>query len=606
MNPLHAPAASCPPAHSSDTAAAVARLVEDQFVDTYLRNSGKAQIGLFLSAVVAALIWNGRAHSVWPLVWLAVFGLVTGWRYLKTADFVLAGQGNGRFRRVELTLLVNGILMAAPLSAFAAYTELERMAISIILMATATASTTTTSGYRSVFLAFALPMLAPLALAWALAPHPDATWLSTWGISVLILFYLGFLVNVARQVAAVFVQSCQYRLGEQQTNLQLKAALDVADESNRAKTQFLAAASHDLRQPLHSINVLVATLSLRPLDADTQDIVRLLDSVNQTMSRQLDTLLDLSKLDAGVVVPHMASHRLDTLALAHAKALAPVATAQGVKLVADNAPAIAVTTDDVLLRRVLSNLTDNALKFTPSGGSLRLSVWQADGQAHLSVADSGIGIPPEAHHRVFQAFFQLGNAERDRQKGLGLGLSIVQRLCNLMGISLRMESAPGMGTTITLSWPLASTLPATAGSTPLQALAPVKPGLTVLVLDDDATVRQSMRLFLRQLGCQVLEASDTAHAVTLATQHPVNVLLTDQRLKGDDTGIAAIEQVRAVRPDMTAAIVTGDTAPDRLQAALSTQVPVLHKPVSLDKLTALLAGVPATAVTVERDHLRSD
>ena len=358
-----------------NTTDAVSRLVEEQFVDAYLHNSGKAQIGLLLSALVAGLIWNDRSHSIWPIVWLLLFAVVTGLRYFKTADFVLSTTGAGRIRRIELTLLVNGMMMAAPLSAFATYSELERVAISIILMATATASTTTTSGYRSVFLAFALPMLVPLALAWALMPHQDANWLSTWGISVLILFYLGFLVNVARQVAAVFLQSCQYRLGEQQTNQQLKAALDVADESNRAKTRFLAAASHDLRQPLHSINVLVATLSLRPLDSDTQEIIRLLDSVNQTMTKQLDALLDLSKLDAGVVTPNMSNHRLDAILQDHLQALVPVAATKGVSLVLDDNPDLAVLTDDVLLRRVLGNLTNNALKFTPRGGTIRLKLW---------------------------------------------------------------------------------------------------------------------------------------------------------------------------------------------------------------------------------------
>ena len=131
-----------------NTTDAVSRLVEEQFVDAYLHNSGKAQIGLLLSALVAGLIWNDRSHSIWPIVWLLLFAVVTGLRYFKTADFVLSTSGAGRIRRIELTLLVNGMMMAAPLSAFATYSELERVAISIILMATATASTASSSGGR--------------------------------------------------------------------------------------------------------------------------------------------------------------------------------------------------------------------------------------------------------------------------------------------------------------------------------------------------------------------------------------------------------------------------------------------------------------------------
>jgi signal transduction histidine kinase/CheY-like chemotaxis protein len=571
-----------------NTTDAVSRLAEEQFVDAYLHNSGKAQIGLLLSALVAGLIWNDRSHSIWPIAWLVLFAVVTGLRYFKTTDFVLSATGSGRIRRIELTLLVNGVLMAVPLSAFATYSELERVAISIILMATATASTTTTSGYRAVFLAFALPMLAPLALAWALTTDHGASWLSTWGISA--LFYLGFLVNVARQVAAVFLQSCQYRLGEQQTNQQLKAALDVADESNRAKTRFLAAASHDLRQPLHSINVLVATLSLRPLDSDTHDIIRLLDSVNQTMTKQLDALLDLSKLDAGVVAPNMSNYRLDAILQDHVQALAPVAATKGVSLVLDDNPDLAVLTDDVLLRRVLGNLTNNALKFTPRGGTIRLKLWQEGTLAHLSIADTGIGIPAQDLSRVFQEFYQVDNTERDRSKGLGLGLSIVQRLCQLMDIRVQLVSTPGVGTTLTLSMQVISGQPLAAHASP-SPTAPVPQGLMVIVLDDEATVRQSMCLLLRQLGCLVYPAESTVQAVAIAQQHAIQVLFADHRMKGTDNGLHAIERIRAIRPQMTAVLVTGDTAPDRMLQAKHARVPVLHKPLVLEQVINVLQSL---------------
>ncbi|MBY0467203.1 MAG: response regulator [Burkholderiales bacterium] len=570
--------------HTTD---AVSQLVEELFIEAYLRNSDKAQIGLLLSALVAGLIWNDRSHSIWPIAWLVLFAVVTGLRYFKTTDFVLSATGSGRLRRIELTLLVNGVLMAVPLSAFATYSELERVAISIILMATATASTTTTSGYRAVFLAFALPMLAPLALAWALTTDHGASWLSTWGISALILFYLGFLVNVARQVAAVFLQSCQYRLGEQQTNQQLKAALDVADESNRAKTRFLAAASHDLRQPLHSINVLVATLSLRPLDSDTHDIIRLLDSVNQTMTKQLDALLDLSKLDAGIVAPNMSSHRLDAILQDHVQALAPVAATKGVSLVLDDNPALAVLTDDVLLRRVLGNLTNNALKFTPRGGTIRLKLWQEGTHAHLSIADTGIGIPAQDISRVFQEFYQVDNAERDRSKGLGLGLSIVQRLCQLMGIRVQLVSTPGEGTIITLSMQVTAGQPLAAHASPSPS-APVPQGLMVIVLDDEATVRQSMCLLLRQLGCLVYPAENTVQAVAIAQQHAIQVLFADHRLRGTDNGLHAIERIRAIRPQVNVVLVTGDTAPDRMLQAKHARVPMLHKPLVLEQVINVL------------------
>ena len=565
----------------------VAKLVEAQFIDTYLSQSRKAQIGLLGSAGLIALVWLGRTHTLWPLVWLAAFAVVSCLRFLYTSAFVRAPSALQSKQKVALTLLANGVLMAIPVSAFAEYSELERIAISIVLMATATASTTTTAGYRSIFLAFAVPMLVPLAIAWALMTEHDPTGLSSWGISVLIIFYLGFLVSMGKQVAAVFEQSCRYRFGEQRLNTELKTALDKADESSRAKTHFLAAASHDLRQPLHSINVLVAALTMRNLDADSQKIVSLLDTVNQTLSKQLDGLLDLSKLDAGAIAPNMASHRLDHLLQSHHLALEPVAKQKGVTLTLEQTAGASALTDDVLLRRILSNLTDNALKFTPAGGTIKLNLWKDNDHIHISVADTGIGIPAQDAERVFLEFYQVANAERDRSQGLGLGLSIVQRLCRMLGIRLSLSSRLGEGTTITLTLPALPMQTAGQPNNGPKALNLV-PGLSVLVVDDEDMVRQSMYFLLGQLGCVVHLADGTEQAVAIARQHAIDIVFCDHRLRGNDSGIKSIEQLKAIRPHITAVLVTGDTAPDRIQDAQKAGVPLLHKPLGLEQVMAVL------------------
>jgi len=243
----------------------------------------------------------------------------------------------------------------------------------------------------------------------------------------------------------VFEESCRFRYGEQESNRELTRALERLNEASRAKTQFLAAASHDLRQPFHSLNVLVAALQLRPLDERSREIAGLLDAVNQSMSKQLDGLLDISRLDAGTVQPTLAPLRLDDFVAAHHATLTPLARDRGQRLVLDAAAGITVVSDGALLMRVLSNLTDNALKFTPAGGIVTLSLRRDGDAAVLSVADSGIGIASAEHERVFREFYQVSNVERDRSKGLGLGLSIVQRLCALLGVTLQLDSQPGRG-----------------------------------------------------------------------------------------------------------------------------------------------------------------
>ena len=561
--------------------------IKAQFIQTYLSQNRKAQIGLLLSALMVALIWAGRAPAVYPLVWLGVFSVVSGLRWLFTDRFVLAGRLFSAPRRVGLTLLVNGLMMSIPLSAFADYSELERLAISIILMATATASTTTTAGYKSIFLAFAAPMLVPLAVAWALLKEHDPTGLSSWGIAVLVTVYLVFLISLAKQVSDVFEQSCTYRLGQQRLNAELTAALERADESSRAKTQFLAAASHDLRQPLHSINVLVAALSMADLNDRARTIVNVLDTVNQSLSCQLDGLLDLSKLDAGAIAPDWAHHRLDTLLHSLAQGFEPLARQKQVAWVSDIQPGIDVQTDAALLRRVVSNLADNALKFTPQGGTIRLSLKLAGHRASIEVADTGLGIPEQDTARVFNEFYQVANTERDRQKGLGLGLSIVQRLCRMLGIEVTLTSVLGHGTTIRLTMPAlvadASPLPQPTLTTPVPG-----PGRHVLVVDDEAMVRQSMQLLLEQMGCQVFLAHGTHDALAIARTHVIHVVLADYRLRDNESGIDTIRQLKALQPPLVAALVTGDTAPDRIQDARKADVPLLYKPVPQDQLLALL------------------
>lgn len=568
-------------------ASSIDSTVEAQFIQTFLSQSRKAQIGLLLSAVLVALIWAGRAPVAYPLSWLSVFGVVSGLRWFFTDRFVLNGTVLSAHGRVGLTLVVNGLLMSIPLVAFDQFSELERLAISIILMATATASTATTAGYKSVFLAFAVPMLGPLAVSWALLKEHDPTGLSSWGIGVLVTVYLGFLVSLGKQVSAVFVQSCTYRLGEQRLNAELTVALQRADESSRAKTRFLAAASHDLRQPLHSINVLVAALSLAKLDDQARAIVGVLDTVNQSFSRQLDGLLDLSKLDAGAVAPDMARHRLDPILRSLAQSIEPLAKQKQVGWTSDIPPGIEALTDATLLRRMVSNLADNALKFTPPGGHIRLTLTLTGQHACIEVADTGLGIPEDDTARVFNEFFQVANAERDRSKGLGLGLSIVQRLCRMLDIQVQLTSALGQGTTVRLTLP-AQLADGSPMPQPALTKQPITPGCRVLVVDDEAMVRQSMQLLLAQMGCQVFVADSTEQALAVARSHPLDVVMADFRLRDHDSGINTLRQLKSLQPNLVAALITGDTAPDRIQDAQAANVPLLYKPVPHEQLVALL------------------
>jgi signal transduction histidine kinase/CheY-like chemotaxis protein len=488
--------------------------------------------------------------------------------------------------RIGLLMLSGGVLMAVPLLAFDRYSVHEQAVITIVFLTVSTASVIATAGFRMVFLYYSLPMLLPLSLAWATSTPAGSSAFTAWGMAMLILFYQIYLAGLSRKVSLVFLDAGRYRYSQSRLNTALQGALDAAEEANRAKTQFLAAASHDLRQPMHSMNVLVAALSLKKLDESSQEIVKVLDTVNQTITQQLDGLLDISKLDAGTIVPKLAACRLDTLLRAHYQSIRVLADARGQGCVLNIEQSLMVRTDEALLRRAISNLTDNALKFTHSGGKVMLTLKQLDGEALIEVSDSGIGIPDDQREMIFREFYQIGKANRDRAKGLGLGLSIVRRLCNLIGARLSVHSVVGQGSRFTISLPNVETLDSPQDR-PVRHRRSLQ-SLVVLVIDDELMVRQSMRFLLEELGCTVHDADGSIAAAKIAAGQTIDFILSDMRLAEGDSGIEAIAQVRRLQPDARAVLVTGDTAPERLREAQATDLPLLHKPVTLARLLDVL------------------
>ncbi len=554
--------------------------VTQQFVSLFLQQNKRAQVGIVVCGVLIFLLLMQRISGPLPWAWLASLVLVSGLRFALTQRLVQAGSAP--LRTAAGLLLLTGICLMLPVLAFAVFTDVDRAFVTIVLLTTATASVATTSGYGGLFLWFAAPVLLPLSLAWILAaPEGASTW-AMWGMGGLIPIYLAFLVALGRDLFRVFDESCRIRYAERSLNDRLALALEATEQASQAKTRFLAAASHDLRQPLHTIGLLTATLGLRQLDARSREMVLMLGTVNQALSGQLDGLLDVSKLDAGIVKPDMQIHRIEQIVAEHGVAMQAVAQERGLYIRTHGDAQVLVLTDIVLMRRLLGNLTGNALKFTHHGG-IDVFVSAADGMAVIEVADTGIGIAPEHQRLIFQEFYQVGNSERDRHSGLGLGLSIVQRLCALLGIALSLASVPGQGSRFTLRLPRvdAPHQAALQGPGPTQS-SPAQ--LDVMVVDDEMDVRQAMRFGLEELGCRVWLADGVAQARDMAQARHIDMVISDFRLRGQENGLEAVREVCALHPKAYALLVSGDTAPDRLQQALAAGISLLHKPVALQEL----------------------
>ncbi|MBM4182545.1 MAG: response regulator [Betaproteobacteria bacterium] len=388
-----------------------------------------------------------------------------------------------------------------------------------------------------------------------------------------------------------------------QANVSLLAQKRGAEEANQAKSRFLAAASHDLRQPMHALSLLVSALddNLRENGeagdrwTETRRLAGLIEASVRNMGNLLNDLLDLSRLDAGVIVPHPVCTPVDELLGRLNARFLPLALKKGLRM--RFVPGhMEVETDPVLLDRILANLIDNAIRYTDSGGILVGTRRRAGGGARIEVVDSGIGIPRPMLERIFEEYFQLGNPERGREKGQGLGLNIVKRLADLLDCRISVRSRPGRGSHFSLELPPCATAapaPARSEHAAEPAALPGRDGLVLLVEDDEVIV-EAMRALFAQWGVPLITAcgiEEALHALDAAGRAPA-LVLSDYRLPGGCDGIAVVARLRArYGVDMPAMLVTGDTGEEAMRAVAASGLTLLHKPLHPAKLRALLAHV---------------
>ncbi|WP_411877762.1 hybrid sensor histidine kinase/response regulator [Polaromonas sp. YR568] len=369
----------------------------------------------------------------------------------------------------------------------------------------------------------------------------------------------------------------------QETQLAETARRD-AELANMAKSKFLAAASHDLRQPIHAQGLFLEVLSHTGLTPHQGEVLASARSACLASGEMLNTLLDFSRVDAGVAKPFVRPFLLQPLLRKIENDLAPLADAKGI-VYRSRECAIAINSDATMVEMILRNLVSNAIRYTGKGGVL-VGLRRREGRTVMEVWDTGIGIAPENQQEIFREFHQLGNPERDRRKGLGLGLAIADGLARALGHKLSVVSRPGQGTVFRLELPLWIGAVAATEHAVSQPLRPIRlPGLQVLVIDDDEAVLTGMAQLLRSWGCEVAAAGSISEALELAKLRAPDLIVSDYRLRGNQTGAEAIAALRSLLDkDVPALMITGDTAPDRLREALASDLPLLHKPVAPEQL----------------------
>jgi signal transduction histidine kinase/DNA-binding NarL/FixJ family response regulator len=374
--------------------------------------------------------------------------------------------------------------------------------------------------------------------------------------------------------------------------LQAEALRGQAEQANLAKSQFLAAASHDLRQPLHALGLFTASLREATREPQQRRIVDKISASIDALESLFSELLDLSRLDAGHIRPQMQHASLDAILERLRSQYADLAESGGLALDLDGG-GTSVYTDPVLLERILGNLIANAIRYTERG-SVEVVALPDQDAVLVEVRDTGIGIPERDQARVFDEFFQGGNAHRDRRTGLGLGLAIVRRLASILDVAVSLESAEGKGTCFTLR--VAAGDPGQIARPPAVERSGFDPlrGKSVLVIDDESEVLDGMRELLQAWGCLVLSAADAFEAAAVAREHTPDLIVADLRLRENASGIRAIASVQhTLERSVPALIITGDTAEDALVQARLWSYPLLHKPVSPLRLRAALSQLLA-------------
>jgi len=449
--------------------------------------------------------------------------------------------------------------------------------------------------YKPAFYSMIVPLLAPLVFSLAMDKssfyHALSVATFLWMIS-LIYFYHGN--------HKTFLQAISLRFLNEKLMEDLEIKNNEAENANLAKSQFLAAASHDLRQPLHAQSLFLAELDQYIDDPVARRVFGGLESSVYSMRKLLNAILDISKLDAGIIVPVKDAFPVSAIFESLKSEFEPVAVEKGICLRVRECKLI-LNTDPVLLERILRNIVANAIRYTHKGKVLVGCRWHCH-SVNIQVLDTGTGIPEDKYQAIFMPFVQLGNPERDREKGLGLGLSIVQRTADLLDHELSLKSTQNRGTSVSIEVPLSNQM--------VKESAKHLSGISmesitdkhIIIIDDDAGVRTSMQGLLKSWGCLPVVFKNMQDALSYAKQNvgTIDLILSDLNLPDNASGIQAIEALRSYYgAAIPAVLITGDTTIEQLCKANASGYQVIHKPVLASELLALISRLVASMREIE-------
>jgi signal transduction histidine kinase len=562
-------------------------------VRSIYRNTPPGMLGMAaaLSCYIAALAYIGAVEAHKAGIFIGLLALQAGARLLLYRAHHRDPDADLNWRRWGLRFTIGaaagGLVIGGGVVWIMSTGRVDLQSIAFLLIFAVTSGALSAfAAHLPAFYAFLLTVsLGPMI--WLLA-HGGAIYTA---LVVMQVIWMVAIAEQARRTAAAFAESVTLRFENLDLVEKLQREKVAAEQANAAKSRFLAAASHDLRQPVHALSLFVAAMRPRSMDDEARSLLDHIDDSVRSMGSLFGGLLDISRLDAGVVEVNKMPIAVQPLLERVCHDYEVQARAKGLQLVQQKCSGT-VMSDAVLLERVLRNVIANAVAYTDRG---RIVVGCRRGRDHLSIQvwDTGRGIPAEEQEHVFQEFYQLGNPERDRTKGVGLGLAIVRRLTQLLDHPLTVRSQLGKGSMFAIAAPYASAAAAASMSTGEFSLPLLEhDGGLILVIDDEVAIQIAMKSLLESWGYEAITAGSCEEMLERIATHRTapRLIISDYRLRDNASGIDAIERLRSEYNDeIPGMLITGDTAADRLKEAQESGFLLLHKPVPNHRLRASIA-----------------
>ena len=574
-------------------------------IETLFKHAPTIYVANYLNSFLIVLVmWHGGVDYLTLGIWMfAMLSLITS-RVILTRRYWRDPQREARLnfwlRWFTSTTFLSGLMWGlAGILFYVPENGTYGAFLLVVLLGIGAGATTFLSPHLPTFVSYFTALMVPLIIrVFLVGDVPNMI------LSGMMVIYLMVFMLLARNVNEIFLESILLRFDNLELVHKLTEDKEAAEKANLAKSKFLAAASHDLRQPLHALTLLSGALAERTESEENRDIIAKIRAAVLALENLFNALLDISKLDSGVMQPCIEEFAVDQLFQRIDNDHRPEAEHKGLEFVVSDCAGITVLSDSILLERMLRNFVTNAIRYTEKG---RVSVecHETGKYVNLLVRDTGIGIPREMQEKIFDEYFQLDNKGEDRSKGLGLGLAIVARIARLLQHEVLLESNAGEGSVFRVRVPRGEgqlALAEQARRSEIIAKRRDLDDLKVLLIDDELALLDALNVLLSGWGCEVMLAGSVEEARIAMWSHDgePDAIIADYRLRDNVSGPEAIRAIEAiVGHSVPAILITGDLAVTASQAE-EDGYRILYKPVQPARLRAFLKHVQRQMIEAEK------